>query len=111
MTLPSSFYFKFPNVSIICTAEYFDGSYVVSWGAKTTNEKCIYDKRVAVENVKSGRWIIHAEPKPESELVKTSLELCNFIHDKKDASKLISGELEALHLLRRLITRLLDDRS
>ena len=112
MTLPSKFQFKHLGRGELYTATYFDGQYIISWsdvnGKRETNT---YLKTIVQGLVSLGDWVIHKEPKPESELVKTSLELCNFIHDKKDASELISGELEALHLLRRLITRLLDGRS
>lgn len=113
MTLPSNFDFKHLGEGQLYTAEYFDGKYVVSWnnpnhyGHGFTD----YEKSYVEETISQGTWVIYKEPKPESQLVKSSLGLCNLISDKKDASQLISGELEALHLLRRLITRLLDDHS
>ena len=113
MTLPSNFQFKHLGRGELYTATYFDGQYIIGWGSGVRNTFGFtkHGKSYVEEVISEGTWVIYKEPKPESELVKTSLELCNFIHDKKDASELISGELEALHLLRRLITRLLDGRS
>ena len=111
MTLPAKFKFRHMSRGVVYSAAVHGPSCTVTWSPQYPLDSghTTYTTEMVRQYVVNGDWAILEEK--QTDLLKSSLALCTFIGEKKDASELVSGELEALHLLRRLITRLLDDRS
>ena len=114
MTLPEKFKFTSHDChTFIYTAALArQGVYVVSWTEDFKRYVMLYSANDVKNYIQGNSWKIVVEPVNTNDSIKdVSDDLCILISEKEDASELSSKEAQALHLTRRLITRLLDDRQ
>jgi len=114
MTLPDKFKFTSHDCdTFIYTATLArQGVYVVSWTEDFKRRTFAYSVDDLKNYIQDNSWEIIVEPVNVKGSIKdVSDDLCILISEKEDASELSSKEVQALHLTRRLITRLLDDRQ
>lgn len=111
MTLPDEFKFTAEHCDLVYSAELVDGKYVITWFEECDDrlKSFKYFTPTVAKFIADGSWVIQQESFPQ--LVTLAEGFQALISEKKDASLLTYSELQALELTRRLITRLLDDRS